>query len=69
MGHRVRPETIYGGDVFTEARELKDSVLRAAEHAGRLVRVLWQVWKQPSVVQSVQRSLKMLADHCTSEES
>jgi hypothetical protein len=44
-----------------EAEGLRDAVLRAAGHAGRLLRLLWEVAHQPAVVGAVRRSLALLA--------
>lgn len=49
-------------DVFTEAEGLKDAVVRAAAHAGRILRWLREVCGRPQVLQAVRGSLHAIAD-------
>jgi hypothetical protein len=54
-------------DVFAEAEGLTSSVLRAAEHAGRLLRFLRGAIAQPHVMQVVRNSLRVLTDRFAQE--
>jgi len=54
-------------DVFAEAEGLTSSVLRAAEHAGRLLSFLRGALAQPKVMQVVRNSLRVLTDRSAQE--